>query len=330
MDLDRVVRRYLLTDMAILERVDEYTLYCKYLGFQPQLRTKYKSRIRTENSDDSPSFSIFASNKPDREYFWKDSGGRGNAGDIFKLIMLIKGYATIRQVYEKIDVDFNLGFGSKEPPEPKIVQYLPPIDLPAHISIKSKPFGVAELAYWSKFGVDQNQLTRYRTHNVDLYWMAKEQVCGNTPVSKLCFAYQIVDRYQLYQPYAKPEVKFRQNLTDRDLHGFHQLRYESDTLVITKARKDVMCLDAHAEIKAEFVAPRSENTPIAAEYLRFLETKYKRIITLFDNDGKHRRDFYPGYTHTEIPVATGSKDPAEFREHNGPNQFIHLINELIL
>lgn len=331
MDLESVVNRFILSDTAILERVDEYTLYCHYLGFQPMLRTRYKSSIRTGNSDDSPSFSIFSSKFPDREYAWKDSGGRGIAGEIFKLIQLLHGYGTVREAWQKVDIDFKLGFKSQEPKTNKIVQYQPPLDIPSHIAIKAKPFGQSELNWWMLRGVDQAQLTRYKTHNVDLYWLSKEQQGGKSGNTyKFCFGYEIMARYQLYQPLASKEKKFRQNLTDRDLHGFHQLRFQQDTLIITKARKDVMVLDMLSkDIGAELVAPRSENTPIAAEYLRYLETKYKHIYTLFDNDGKHRSDFYP-YPTREIPVSSGVKDADEFRVKFGRTETITLIKQLII
>lgn len=329
MDLESIVNRFVLSDMAILERVDEYTLYCHYLGFQPELRTRYQSSIRTGNSDDSPSFSIFLSNFPDREYAWKDNGGRGISGEIFKLITLLHGYPTIREAWQKVDVDFKLGFGSKEPPQPKVVQYLPPKDCPSHIGVKGKPFGQSELDYWMRYGVPLQQLLRYKTQNVALYWLSKDQQGGKTPQHKLCFAYGIMDRFQIYQPLAPKDKKFRQNLTDRDLHGFHQLRFQQDTLVITKARKDVMCLDMLSqEIGAEFVAPRSENTMIAPEYLRYLETKYKHIYTLFDNDGKHRAADYP-YPAREIPIESGQKDPSDFRSKFGQKETIQLIQTLI-
>ena len=268
---------------------------------------------------------------PDREYAWKDSGGRGIAGEIFKLIQLLFGYPTVREAWQKVDIDFKLGFGSKEPKTSKIVQYQPPLDMPSHIAIKAKPFGYSELSWWMQRGVDQSQLNRYKVHNVQLYWLSKEQQGGKSGTAyKYCFAYEIMGRYQLYQPCAPKDKKFRQNLTDRDLHGFHQLKYQQDTLIITKARKDVMVLDMLSEpIGAEFVAPRSENTPIAAEYLRYLETKYKKIYTLFDNDGKHRADSYP-YIALEIPVSSGVKDADEYRVKFGRTETIQQLKQLII
>jgi len=325
--LEDAARRFILSDEAILERVSEYTLYCKYLGFEPELRTKYRSRIRTGNSDEFPSFSIFESHYSHREYMWKDSGGRGLSGDIFQLIKKLMGYQgadAYQKVLQKIDFDFQLGFGSKEPPKEKIVNYVAPIAIPAEIRIKSRPFKQVELDYWLQFGVDQELLQRFNTKAVELYWLRKDQPGGSTPRHGLCFAYQILNRYQIYQPFAPPDKKFRQSLTDKDLHGFHQLEYSDRKLIITKARKDVMCLTAHG---FNAVAPRSENTPIVPEYLRYLEGKYDQIFVLFDNDGKHRADFYP-YDQREIPQSTGCKDPAEFRARYGAREFINLIQTL--
>lgn len=267
---------------------------------------------------------MFISKFPDREYAWKDSGGRGQSGDIFKLIVLLFGYKHTMEAYQKVAFDFNLGFGCSEPKGSKIISYIPPIDVPAHIAIKAKPWDIKALDYWNQFGVDQRQLEKYKTRNIELYWLSKEQQGGSTPKG-LCFGYQIMDRYQLYQPFEHKDRKFRQNLTDRDLHGFHQLQYSSDILIITKARKDVMTLDACG---FNAVAPRSENTPVAPEYLRYLEQKYKKIYTLFDNDGKHKADEYP-YPAREIPESTGCKDPAEHRSKFGETQFINQIQTLI-
>lgn len=322
MDLEDAASRYILNDMTILERVDEYTLYCRYLGFEPMLRTKYRSRIR--GGDDSPSFSIFECNKPDRTYMWKDSGGRGESGDIFKLIKLIYGYQNRTEVLQRIDIDFKLGFLSKEPPKGKVIEFVAPENIPAIVRIKAKSFTLAELEYWAQFGIDQPLLNRFRTHSVALYWLAKDQLCASTPAHGFCFAYQVLDRYQIYQPWAPAEKKFRQNLTDKDLHGFHQLEYQDRKLIITKSRKDVMTLAAHGY---DAVSPRSENTPIVPEYLSYLEKKYDKIYTLFDNDGKHRADFYP-YPVIEIPQSTGCKDPAEFRSRYGAKEFINLIQTL--
>src|SRR6266436_4358514 len=170
--LEDAARKFVLSDESILERVSEYSLYCHYLGFEPLLRTKYRSRIRTGNSDEFPSFSIFESHYAHREYMWKDSGGQGLSGDIFQLVKKLMGYngqESYQQVLAKIDFDFQLGFGSKEPPKQKIVNYIAPIAIPSEIRIKSRAFNQVELDYWLQFGVDTELLERFNTKAVELY-----------------------------------------------------------------------------------------------------------------------------------------------------------------
>ena len=329
MDLESVVNKFVLSPESILERIDEYTLYCHYLGFEPMLRTPYKSNIRKGNPDDSPSFSMFESTKfPDREYAWKDSGGKGASGDIFVLIKLLFNYDKVTQAYERVDIDFKLGFGSKEPGKDKIVLHARPEDTPSWIGIKARQFTKEAMQYWASYGIDIQQLHKYNVQQVREYWLNKQQDWPYQ-AKHMMFSYRIQDRYQLYQPFADKEYKFRQNLNEFDLHGFNQLVYNYDTLIITKARKDVMCLDMLSnELKCEFVAPRSETTPIHPKYLRFLETKYKHILLLFDNDGKHKAESYP-YPLIQIPIASGYKDPSDFRAAMGKEQKIKLIQQLI-
>ena len=53
-----------VTEQLILERVDEYSLYCYYMGYEPIIGKKYHSPLR--KGDDDPSFVIF-----ERKYlFW--------------------------------------------------------------------------------------------------------------------------------------------------------------------------------------------------------------------------------------------------------------------
>jgi hypothetical protein len=83
----------------ILERVDEYTLYCHYLGFEPQLGMKYTSpiRVRADQYDDFASFGMFTSRtKKCVEYMWKDQG-LGIHGDIFDLVRHLFPEITTRQ-----------------------------------------------------------------------------------------------------------------------------------------------------------------------------------------------------------------------------------------
>src|SRR5882757_9172407 len=98
---------FLLGEEDIIQRVDEYTLYCYYLGYDPDPFTKYTSPIRTD--DDNPSFGVFHAKRiPNREFGWKDQA-TGDCGDIFTLVKMIYGYHGKAQAISRICSDFNLG-----------------------------------------------------------------------------------------------------------------------------------------------------------------------------------------------------------------------------
>ena len=67
------------------------------------------------------------------------------------------------------------------------------------------------------------------------------------------------------------------------LQGFDQLEYNQPYLVICSSLKDAMCLSQFG-YNLEVIAPDSENTVIKPYIIQNLKNKYKKVITLFDND----------------------------------------------
>ena len=310
--------------MAILERVDEYTLYCKYLEFEPMLKTKYQSVIRRAGHDVDPSFSIFDCNKPGREFFWKDNG-IGEAGDIFKLIRLKYGLKDIKEVYRKIDCDFKLGFTDGcSPPETKIVMHTLGDRKPdTRIRIQSKPFTSADLKFWNSFGVTLPTLELYKVKSIQYYWMHDFQEVPQAP-KHLAFAYEVLGKYKIYQPYM-PLFKFRNDYTEKCLEGFAQLTYKTDTLIITKSTKDVMVL---RELGYDAVSARSENTVIPDQYMNYFYKRYRKIYILFDNDMKHKGDKYQA-PKVYVPIQSGTKDISDYRCAFGSQLTKDLLNTII-
>ena len=116
----------------------------------------------------------------------------------------------------------------------------------------------------------------------------------------------------------------RNNYDNKIVMGFHQLKYEQDTLIITKSKKDVMVLH---EAGFESVAARSENVVIPTPFLNYFDTKYKRKIILFDNDGKEQSSIYWD-NKIYIPLDSGCKDISDFSLKYGINAAKELINHL--
>jgi hypothetical protein len=310
---------FLADEETLLQHIDEYTLYCHYLGFAPEIKLNYNSPLR--QGDESPSFGIYNCKKLNREFMWKDSGGLGDSGDIFKLIKKLYGYQTTREVLTRIMGDFNLG--PKAEKKDKIVKQSPIIRSDADYRIRTKNFRTEDLIWWSQFNIKEPILAQYRTSALYCYWLSPKH---RVPVfvSGLSYVYRVYDRYQLYFPEKPKGMKFRNDLHEEHVMGMEQLQGK-DTLIITKSMKDVMCLRSYGY---DAVSPRSENTPMPEQAFNWFNERYKNIYVMFDNDMKHRGEWYP-YPKIYVPVETGSKDISDFTRDYSPRAASELLQQIV-
>jgi hypothetical protein len=316
----------LFQDEDILERVDEYTLYCHYLGFEPLIGGRYKSPIRQaldKDPDDNPSFGIYEAKTRkfgNHEYVWKDHAAN-KGGNIFKLVQILFGFETKFEAFRKVLADFGIsGETDISVPRYKIIE--PRFADPVDIDICSKPFTERDYAYWRQFNVSKEILGDYFVKSIKHYWISKDQKNPSYPKG-LGYAYQIWDKYQLYFPHAPKKDKFRNNWIDSCIPGYLQLKYDRDLCIITKAMKDVMCLRSFGY---EAVSPRGESIMLPSSFLEYLKTRYKKILVLFDTDGKHKGDEYP---FEKIYVLGGEKDISDHCKVNGPMHTAELLTQLI-
>lgn len=312
-----------LTENEVLERVDEYTLYCHYMGFKPDIGVNYSSPLRV---DRNPSFSLFPSRKYlDREYMWKDNA-TGRSGDIFTLVW----YMYPKSCKSKLDavnlVMGDFGLGPHIDAGQKIVQYIAKPRFDTEILIKSMAMDATDMKFWIQFHIGEQQLNRYNVTRLHHYWLAKEQQIPSYPLKGHGYAYRIWDRYQLYFPHDDKKYKFRSSYDDRHLPGFLQLRYQHPMVLLTKSTKEVMMFDSFGY---EAVASRGEHCRVPNQYLDYLKSKYKEVVVWQDNDGKTgAEEFYPELRKLIVPVEMGQKDPTDFCQVRGPRETSLLITQL--
>jgi len=313
-----------LTKDAILETVDEYMLYCFYLGFEPELRRSYNSPVRKTGDDEKPSWSMFQSKYNPCEYWWKDSGA-GISGDIFELIRRIYNLDTIKEACKLIRDQEKIGFHPDQRIENGKITYQarPAIPRDVRIRITSQEFTKEAIQFWNSFGISKATLSYYNVTQVKYLWMNDDQEVPISPRT-ICFAYKEIDKYKIYMPYDK-EFKFRNNYPSYFIEGFHQLKYQSSTLIITKSRKDVMLL---YELGYESVSPKSENTVMPKQYFNYFNTRYNKIVVLFDNDMKHKGEDYP-FDKVYVPIESGEKDLTDFYKRYGRESTISMLGLII-
>jgi hypothetical protein len=316
------------SDDDILERVDEYSLYCHYLKFEPYIGKKYSSPIRLGDAD--PSFAIFerkytfgGGNLP-TEYLWKDQAISSHGPkDIFDLVEhLFDNVNTRTQAYWKVCGDFGLG-GADKMDDGLLIFKEPKFMEPINIKVLSKPFSKRDLLYWQQYNVSETILAEYNVRAIDCYWLTATQQYPSYPKG-LGYSYRIYDKYQIYFPFQDKKKKFRNNWIDSCISGLQQLK-GNDTLIITKAYKDVMCLRS---LGYDAIAPRGENIMLPELCVSHMVNRYKNIVTLFDNDEKHKAAKYP-FKMLQVPLESGQKDITDYCAVYGVEQTVKLIKELL-
>jgi hypothetical protein len=328
--LEEYNRKYILTKQRILEEIDEWLLYVFYLeNDNLQLRTTYKSPIRPK--DDSPSFSIFENtrSKKEVEYLWKDSA-LNKSGTIWELLELMFNLDS-QQVLQMISNDFAILDDSKEVKVTKIVSR--PVSKPEiRIRIKSKSFTKEAYEFWNQYYVTERELIFNRVQLVDYVWFNDEQQFPYK-VKELMFGYPEWNHetsrwhWQLYCPYSK-EFKFRNDLLENQIFSWNNLIFdESSNLVITKSKKDVICLNSFG---VQAVSSRSESTKIKDKTVRLLQESYKNTLLLYDNDlaGLKAVEHYPTLESVIIPIDSGEKDFSDFLKKYGRRESKQLLREL--
>ena len=135
--------------------------------------------------------------------------------------------------------------------------------------------------FWLQFNIGEDILDEYNVVALEFYDMVKEdnRITIKQPG---IYAYwnKVGEVYKIYQPRNK---KFKFIKVKPHLQGLDQLKYNQPYLVICSSLKDAMCLKQFG-YNLEVIAPDSENTVIKPYIIENLKKKYKKVVTLFDND----------------------------------------------
>ena len=127
-----------ITKEMVLKHVDEYSIFCQYMGFRPTVGLLYVSPLR---KDTNPSFGLFYT-KGSKKLLFKDFG-TGESGDCFKFARLMDRTTlkvTIRSLFKQYVT--NKIVKRKEQAIPvKVSKTL-------EIIIDDIPFTPEGLAYW--------------------------------------------------------------------------------------------------------------------------------------------------------------------------------------
>jgi hypothetical protein len=215
------------------------------------------------------------------EYKFKDfsTGKQGSKIDIVQQLFDL----TYSQALFKITDDYNKwimegGFLELDPEYKPVSKYA--VDY-----ISKREWNSKDAEYWLKYNIGTSMLNEYNVHPIEYYNMVKssdDDIKKLTIQSPLIYGYYTKEEkcYKIYQPKQK-SYKFIKIFSH--LQGLEQLKYDKDYLVICSSLKDAMCLKSF-NFNLDVIAPDSENTIIKPYIIHNLISKYKKLLSLLDND----------------------------------------------
>lgn len=265
--------------IAGIDDVPVEWIFEHYLGLAEKLTgqdVKLHSVFKTEKT---PSMFVYFKQE-NNEYKFKDfsTGKQGNKVNLVsELFNLSYGQAVnkICSDYEKYlkDNDYTSVNEYKIQNKYRVVDF------------EIRHWTNVDAKYWGKFKITSGILEKYNVTGLSYFTMAKEGDPDSTIVFKGNYIYGYFREdgslYKVYLP-KNPDKKFIK--VQNYIQGMDQLSYDKDFLIITSSLKDLMCFTKLGYKNAESIAPDSENTMIAEQYIKSLKKKYKDICVVFDND----------------------------------------------
>lgn len=314
-------KRMTLTLENVLSKVDEYSLYRYYLGFDFKLNKAFCNPFR---NDKHPSMSVFCTSGGFLYHI--DYANDYYRGTITDLLKQVYGF-NFNEALKKIDMDFGLGLSSFPVKDYKSItsEYKKPkmeVVRDTLIQVKVRKFRREELDYWNMYGISQEEL---KENNI---YAPKEIFINRFPYrilyGELCFCYLFEDKHwKIYRPHAlDKKEKWRSNVPIDTMYGLSNVR-NCEKAVITKSLKDYIILRKFMHCVCG-VQNESE-VAINKTNLEFLKQNCKEIYINFDNDstGVIKSTYYTtnhGFNYINIPknlLQKGIKDVSDLAKHYG-------------
>ena len=182
-------------------------------------------------------------------------------------------------------------------------------------SVKIRDWNIYDKRFWLQFNIGEDILNKYNVKPLEYYHMVKED---NKITIQQPYIYGYFSKNEVYKIYQPRNKKFKFIKVKPHLQGLDQLEYKQPYLVICSSLKDAMCLKQFG-YNIEVIAPDSENTIIKPYIIENLKKKYKKVVTLFDNDAAGHAAVNKYLLHFKIKGTwlDSSKDIADLVKEKG-------------
>jgi hypothetical protein len=225
-----------ITADLIYSKIDDYDIYRYYMG-DFKVGTAICNHHR---GDKNPSFVIYAGESG--HLFHRDYADENFRGGPFDLIGQIYAGLNYDGALKKVAHDFWIADSSSMDYKKITSKYVKPtIDMKRHalIQVSARKWDEKDLAYWLQYGIAQEQLRREDVYCVKEWSLnRRKQYIGP---GELCFAYRYSEGFKVYYPFHPKDTKWFGNITINTVENLSVLK-KATTVLITKAKKDRMCL----------------------------------------------------------------------------------------
>lgn len=295
-------------------QVPSYWVFQYYLNI-PEKLTGQDLKIKSiwNSAEKTPSMCLFV-DRSKMQYAFKDFSS-GKYGNKINLVQELFGLDYASAV-EKMINDYNSYVKNGDAEE---IEFNPQAKWELD-SVVIRNWTQHDANFWLAYRIGKTMLEKYNVKAIEKYTMARNE---DGAINKITIEgegiYGYYDKhgmlYKIYQPYKKKH-KFHKLFSH--VQGLDQLEFNQPFLVICSSLKDAMCLKGFG-YNLEVIAPDSENTIIKPEVIDLVKTKYKSVITLFDNDaaGKKAIDKYHELYGLNGTFLTLSKDVSDAVKEHG-------------
>ena len=138
-----------------------------------------------------------------------------------------------------------------------------------------------DASYWGQYKIGSNLLEKYNISALEDFTLTKPSNEFQVKTPRM-YGYFRKDGslYKIYQP--GRETKFFKVASY--IQGVDQLTFKKSYLIICSSLKDCLAFLTLGIGNAEVIAPDSENIMLPERIIKLLKDKYKKVITVFDND----------------------------------------------
>lgn len=317
-----------ITKEFLLSKNSEETYMATYLG----LTVKPGLHVSPLRNDHKPTASFHKNKKGELIFHDFGTGFHENFIGVVMEIHKCKYNEALRIIAE----DFHLieKTSDRELTKVKISNVKLEEKPETQIQIVQRDFTESELKWWENFGVHKETLKKFKVYSCDSVFLNGNYFGSPTSKSNMfgyyCGMKQGIELWRIYMPQRKT-YRFLSNTGRNFIQGAKQLPNTGDLLIITKSMKDVMTL---YELGIPAIAPCSEVLFLSDQQLKKLQSRFKKIVVVYDNDlpgieGMRRiKKMYPNLNFFWIPRKFGAKDTSDFIKKYGVEKTKEYINVL--